>query len=65
MWCSIVSASVADSHRSRGYYVELKPQAWGLSEVLQWGVAPTDCLTGVGVYDKHTESVMGLQGDYA
>lgn len=47
--CSTVTASVADSHRPRGYYVELGLQASVLSEVLQQGVAPEDCLTGVGI----------------
>lgn len=52
--CSIVAASVADSHRTRGYYVELGLQDWALSEGRQLGVAPTDCLTGEDIYDRHT-----------
>lgn len=47
--CSTVTASVADSHRPRGYYVKLGLQASALSEVMQQGVAPEDCLTDVGI----------------
>lgn len=47
--CSTVTASAADSHRPRGYYVELGLQASALSEVLQQVVAPEDCLIGVGI----------------
>lgn len=47
--CSIVAASGADSHRPRGYYAGLGLQDPALSEVLQQGVAPVDCLTGVDI----------------
>lgn len=49
VFCSIVKANVADSHRPRGYYGESGPRASGLSEALQQGVAPEDCLTGAGI----------------
>lgn len=47
--CSIVAANVADSHKPMGYYAELGLQDSALSEVLQQGAAPADCLPGVDI----------------
>lgn len=64
---SIVSTSAADSHIPRDYHVEKGAQAWVPSLVLLQEVAPTDCLTGVGICDKNIvsfASLKHLQGGY-
>lgn len=47
--CSTVAASVADSHTPRGSCAESGLPDWPLSQVLQQGAAPADCLTGAGI----------------
>lgn len=49
VWSSTLSASGADSHRSRGYHAERGARALELYSVLQQGAAPTDCPTGISV----------------
>ena len=62
VWNSIVPTSEGDSHRSRDYHEERGARAWEQSAVLRQGAAPTDCLTGVSVWDKNILSISLLTG---